>query len=187
MTIRMTLLSSAAAVAFGLFAVCAPASAQLFGGSNNNAAPAGDDIDQRLDRLENSLRQLTGAIEQLQYRNQQLEQRINGMGGAAAPQAPAAGPAPSLPRRHRPRRHRERRQHQRRAAAAPTPLIPMPILMRPVCPAFSAAPPRCHQMDRSVLPVDARPARRSILEPAIRPAYCLRRRSGAGPRSPATT
>src|SRR5262245_9508263 len=30
----------------------------------------------RLERLENQIRQLTGAIEQLQYRNQQLEQMV---------------------------------------------------------------------------------------------------------------
>src|SRR5262249_19771791 len=32
------------------------------------------DLIVRLDRLENALRQLTGTVEQLQYRNQQLEQ-----------------------------------------------------------------------------------------------------------------
>ena len=54
----------------------------------------------RLDRLENALRQLTGTIEQLQYRNQQLEQQVRGlsqMGGGAAP--PAVGATPALPPR----------------------------------------------------------------------------------------
>ena len=85
MTIRTAFPVRAAVVALGLFAVSASASAQQ-----------GDDIDQRLDRLENSLRQLTGTIEQLQYRNQQIEQRLNSMGGAPAVQSvPAAGgPAP---------------------------------------------------------------------------------------------
>ncbi len=36
------------------------------------------DLVVRLDRLENQIRQLTGPIEQLQYRNQQLEQQVRG-------------------------------------------------------------------------------------------------------------
>jgi tol-pal system protein YbgF len=45
------------------------------------------DMAVRLDRMENALRQLTGTIEQLQYKNQQLEQQVRalqGGGGAAA-------------------------------------------------------------------------------------------------------
>lgn len=61
------------------------------------------DLAVRLDRMENALRQLTGTIEQLQYRNQQLEMRLQRMqeGGQAParamPQAvppPAAQPGP---------------------------------------------------------------------------------------------
>ena len=57
----------------------------------------------RLDRIENTLRQLTGTLEQLQYRNQQLEQQIRGLqqGGAAAapqPQQPARpSQSPNMP------------------------------------------------------------------------------------------
>ena len=60
----------------------------------------------RLDRIENTLRQLTGTLEQLQYRNQQLEQQVRGLqgGGAAAPQPqypqqPGARPSqsPNMP------------------------------------------------------------------------------------------
>ena len=64
------------------------------------------DLSVRLDRMENALRQLTGTIEQLQYRNQQLEMQLKrvqddtdyrfqqmGAKGGAAP-APAA-PMPS--------------------------------------------------------------------------------------------
>jgi tol-pal system protein YbgF len=54
----------------------------------------------RLDRLENALRQMTGTIEQLQYRNQQLEQQVLRMqqGGAApAPATPAAPPRATPP------------------------------------------------------------------------------------------
>ena len=47
----------------------------------------------RLDRLENALRQLTGTIEQLQYRNQQLEMQVQQLRGGSAPgQMPGAIP-----------------------------------------------------------------------------------------------
>jgi tol-pal system protein YbgF len=56
----------------------------------------GEELSQRIGRLEAQIRQLTGAIEQLQYRNQQLEaqlQRVQGGGGAApAARGPAAPP-----------------------------------------------------------------------------------------------
>jgi tol-pal system protein YbgF len=75
------------------------------------------DVLMRIDRLENELRQLTGQIEQLQYRNQQLEATLQRMqedadyrlqqpsvrGGARAPGRPAANaiqpatPAPAAP------------------------------------------------------------------------------------------
>jgi tol-pal system protein YbgF len=50
------------------------------------------DLVLRLDRLENQIRQLTGLVEQLQFRNQQLEQQLRHMQdpGAPAGQAPAA-------------------------------------------------------------------------------------------------
>lgn len=59
----------------------------------------------RVDRLENQLRQLTGQIEQLQFRNQQLEQQVRAMteggarpaGGAGA--VPAPGPSATTPPR----------------------------------------------------------------------------------------
>jgi len=72
--------------------------------------PSAPDLIVRVDRLEAQIRQLTGVIEQLQYRNQQLEGVIRrmqegGVTGAAQPRtlsppAPsAAAPAPSAPRR----------------------------------------------------------------------------------------
>ncbi|HXD45850.1 MAG TPA: tol-pal system protein YbgF [Pseudolabrys sp.] len=62
------------------------------------AAPqqaGGNDMAMRLDRIENSLRQLTGNIEQLQFRNQQLETQVRELQQRAgiAPQA-APGPQP---------------------------------------------------------------------------------------------
>src|SRR5262245_39306666 len=58
----------------------------------------------RIERLENMLRQATGQIEQLQYRNQQLEAQIRAMGGTpggaqtgqAAPMPPQAAPASQM-------------------------------------------------------------------------------------------
>ena len=68
------------------------------------------DLSVRLDRMENALRQLTGTIEQLQYRNQQLEMQLKRMQddteyrfqqqggrGAIAPPAQAAPSAPGGP------------------------------------------------------------------------------------------
>ena len=49
----------------------------------------------RIERLEAQIRQLTGTIEQLQYRNQQLENQLRGAGGAVS--APAARHAPVRP------------------------------------------------------------------------------------------
>ncbi len=64
------------------------------------------DLTVRLDRLESALRQLTGTIEQLQYRNQQLEQQVRAMqqGGAAAAGAapPPAAATPAFPPRATP-------------------------------------------------------------------------------------
>jgi tol-pal system protein YbgF len=46
----------------------------------------------RIERLEAQIRQLTGTIEQLQYRNQQLENQLRGAGGPVSAQ-----PAPAAP------------------------------------------------------------------------------------------
>jgi tol-pal system protein YbgF len=71
------------------------------------------DLSVRLDRMESALRQLTGTLEQLQYRNQQLEMQLKRMqddteyrlqqlgskggmpAGAVAPQAPVNAPPPT--------------------------------------------------------------------------------------------
>ena len=41
------------------------------------------DLEIRIQRLENQLRQLTGQNEELQYRNRQLEERLRQLGGGA--------------------------------------------------------------------------------------------------------
>jgi tol-pal system protein YbgF len=73
------------------------------------AAPqaGGSDMAMRLDRIENSLRQLTGNIEQLQYRNQQLEMQVRDLqqrAGIAPAAAPAGGPGTLMPQGQPPQR-----------------------------------------------------------------------------------
>ena len=74
-------------------------------GDQQQQAPqgGGNDSAMRLDRLENSLRQLTGTIEQLQYQNQQLQTQVRelqsraGIASQAAPGAPAGSLMPQRP------------------------------------------------------------------------------------------
>jgi len=56
------------------------------------------DLLTRIDRLEQALRELTGTVEQLQYRNQQLEQQVRQMQEQAGPR-PDGARAPSPPPR----------------------------------------------------------------------------------------
>jgi len=65
-----------------------------------NAQAAASDLAVRIDRLENQLRQMTGTIEQLQFRNQQLEQEL----------ARAQGGAPIAAAGHRAWRRRSQRR-----------------------------------------------------------------------------
>ncbi len=74
---------------------------------SGKAEPADDaETTMRLDRLENQLRQMTGQIEQLQFRNQQLEQALRNMQatGSPAPQhsTPMAPPATATPQQSPP-------------------------------------------------------------------------------------
>jgi tol-pal system protein YbgF len=77
-------------------------------GQDRTAQISGPDLVVRLDRLENQIRQLTGIIEQLQYRNQQLEAQIRRMQGLqgmqddsaprlSSPPRPQSVPVPSSP------------------------------------------------------------------------------------------
>jgi len=78
------------------------------------AAQRGDTvyIEDRLNQLQQTITMLTGQVEQLQYRNQQLQQQLEkmqadhdfrleqiekGRGGAARPPGPTPGPAPPPP------------------------------------------------------------------------------------------
>jgi len=61
-------------------------------------AQADNDVLYRIERLENQLRQMTGEIEQLQYRNQQLEAALGELRGGRAPApVPGAGGAMAAP------------------------------------------------------------------------------------------
>jgi len=75
-------------------------------GQDRSAQASPSDLVVRLDRMENQIRQLTGVIEQLQFRNQQLEgqlrrvqedteyrfQEMGGKGGARPPARPPTAP-----------------------------------------------------------------------------------------------
>jgi tol-pal system protein YbgF len=87
---------AAAGLAIGLLAAPATSFAQV----------EQSDMVVRLDQLESDVRRLTGAVEELQYRNQQLEQALRQLqgGNVAASRpgpsngpAPTAGPAPAAP------------------------------------------------------------------------------------------
>lgn len=76
--------------------------AQTTGQEGGQGSPA--DLVLRIDRLEGQIRELTGTIEQLQYRNRQLEAQIRAMGAVpgagqtvASGGAQTSGPAPQQP------------------------------------------------------------------------------------------
>ena len=75
------------AVAFA-FAICAPVA---------RAQDSTTELLTRIDRLEAALRQLTGSVEQLQYRNQQLEQQVRRLQDAVDAGHPASAASPSRP------------------------------------------------------------------------------------------
>jgi tol-pal system protein YbgF len=88
------ILSAAVGLAVGLVGQPATSFAQM----------SESDMVVRLDQLEADVRRLTGAVEELQYRNQQLEQSLRQMQaerGGGAPPNPAAAPGgpPALPGR----------------------------------------------------------------------------------------
>ncbi|MGA7486756.1 MAG: hypothetical protein WBW74_07435, partial [Xanthobacteraceae bacterium] len=72
---------------FGLLDRIFSGSERFGGGERGDPSPdadrtaqvSGPDLVVRLERLENQIRQLTGAIEQLQFRNQQLEAQVRRM------------------------------------------------------------------------------------------------------------
>ena len=115
--------------------------------SSRAAVPTRPSSSVRINQLESQIRQLTGTIEQLQFRNQQLEQQLRAQGGGAC----------------------RRRQTCRRSAATAAPPRPQPPPPQaaPLPPPVAAAPaararartPR--RRVRSVARIRARPARRA--------------------------
>ncbi len=106
-TLRLPLVGVLAAL---LCAASLPASAQDGGNLFENLfKPQGNTQDvqreraeqsemiARIERIENALRQLTGQVEQLQYRNQQLESEVRRLGGNVEPSAAAGTRAPAQP------------------------------------------------------------------------------------------
>lgn len=76
---------AATGVAIGLLGV--PAFAQM----------SQSDMLVRLDQLESDVRRLTGAVEELQYHNQQLEQALRQVQGGVAPARPGPAVGPAAP------------------------------------------------------------------------------------------
>ena len=64
------------------------------GGPQSSGQQATPEQVMRIERLEAQIRQMTGTIEQLQYRNQQLENQIRAMGGQVAGQPGQPGVPP---------------------------------------------------------------------------------------------
>jgi tol-pal system protein YbgF len=136
-----------------------------------SAQTSAADLIVRLERLENQLRQLTGAVEELQYRNQQLEQRLRGAqvepGPAMRPShAPPVQQAPTLPAR-------------RSDVVEPETSPPAPVTARPLGsgPAVAGGPP----VGRPVQPTGAVP-RRDVFDPDENPsAPGVPRPLGSGP------
>jgi tol-pal system protein YbgF len=63
-----------------------------------HAQDSPSDVVTRLDQLEETVRDLTGQVQELQYRNQQLEQQVQRLqGGGAAPPIAAGPPASAAP------------------------------------------------------------------------------------------
>jgi tol-pal system protein YbgF len=79
----------------------APSSQAPAGPQRRVAQVPGAEVNMRIDRLESQIRQLTGAIEQLQYRNQQLEALLRRMQGQD-PARPTATQPQIQPQQTRP-------------------------------------------------------------------------------------
>jgi len=101
---------------------------QQTNGQEETEGPTTDQV-LRIERLEAQIRQMTGTIEQLQYRNQQLENQVRGAGGPVtaqpAPPPPLARSAiPGQIQGQVPGQVQGQIQGQPLPAAAPSPLPP---------------------------------------------------------------
>ena len=107
------------------------------------------DLLTRIDRIEAALRELTGTVEQLQYRNQQLEQQLRALQDASQTGArpPASSPPQSPPRPG--------------AQYSPPPAAPPPVI--------AAAPPPA-PIEPEPPPPPGRSGRGDAFNPALNPA-----------------
>jgi len=111
----------------------------------------------RIERLEQQLRQMTGQVEQLEYRNRQLEAQIRAMGGTPGGAPGAQGPGAPGPGAQAP----QPPQQQQPTAQMGQPLPPLQQ-SRTTQPGPAAVPP--------VAPPAAGPARRSdVFDPSQNP------------------
>jgi tol-pal system protein YbgF len=110
------------------------------------------DLLTRIDRLEAALRELTGTVEQLQYRNQQLEQQLRALQDASQTGArpPASSPPQSPPR--------------------PTGQYTPPPAVAPPAPVIATAPPPAPIEPESPPPSPGRSGRGDAFNPALNPA-----------------
>ena len=109
------------------------------------------DLVLRIDRLEEEIRRLTGLVEQLQYRNQQLEQQLRRAQGASGP-----GPQGDVQARREPdARGPASGTAMPPQSAAVDPLPAPPVASAPAASAASTAPPP--------------PGRRDVFDPAQNP------------------
>jgi tol-pal system protein YbgF len=110
------------------------------------------DLLTRIDRLEAALRELTGTVEQLQYRNQQVEQQLRALQDASQTGArPPASPQPQSPPRPN-------------AQYSPPPAV------APPAPIVAAAPPPAPIEPEPPPPPPGRSGRGDAFNPALNPA-----------------
>ena len=110
------------------------------------------DLLTRIDRLEAALRELTGTVEQLQYRNQQLEQQLRALqdGTQTGARPPASSPPQSPPR--------------------PTGQYTPPPAVAPPAPVIATAPPPAPIEPEPPPPPPGRSGRGDAFNPALNPA-----------------
>jgi len=128
-------------------------SGALWGGAAH-AQMSQADLLTRIDRIEAALRDLTGTVEQLQYRNQQLEQQLRALQDASQTGArPPASPPPPPSSPSRPM-----------AQYSTPPVAPAPA------PVIAAAPPPAPIEPEPPPPPPGRSGRGDAFNPALNPA-----------------
>jgi tol-pal system protein YbgF len=124
-------------------------------GSTARAQMSQADLLTRIDRIEAALRELTGTVEQLQYRNQQLEQQLRALQDASQTGArPPASPQPQSPPQQAPPRPN--------AQYSPPPAV------APPAPVIATAPPPAPIEPEP--PPPGRSGRGDAFNPALNPA-----------------